>query len=227
MNNQLQRINFKDNFNEHFPGHYDPSLDIEECPSIGSLDLNFETLSNDIIDICKNHNPQDPEKGWSYYFDDGKVKQDVINSRPKSFQKMFEVWQDCNWTLENSCFYELHDEELLDWYPRIMDAYQNKYGEHKHVQIRVFVKPPMTALGLHCDTYNSYSRKYNVDVKDIFRAFTLVEDWQWGHYVLLGNQVIHQYTAGDSYQIKPNVLHCVANNGFDPQITMNFTGVKV
>ena len=226
MPKQMQRIDFKDHFNKDFPGHYNPLLDIVECPNIGKLDLNFESLANDVIEMCKNHDLQDPNKGWSYYFKDGKLRQDVIDNKPESFKKMFQAWQDSNWTLENSCFYELHDEELLDWYPRICDAYQNKYGEHKNIQIRVFVKPPMTALGLHCDTYASYSRKYNVEVDDIFRAFTLVENWQWGHYVLLGNQVIHQYTAGDSYQIKPNVFHCVANIGFNPQITMNFTGIK-
>ena len=55
---------------------------------------------------------------------------------------------------------------------------------------------------------------------------TFIDDWEWGHYTLVGNEVLHQYQAGQTYQIKPNIFHCSGNMGFNPQITMNITGTK-
>ena len=107
----------------------------------------------------------------------------------------------------------------------LMEAYQNKFGEIAQSQLRIYVKPPMTALGLHADTFGSYQRQHTKE-QSVFRALTFVEDWEWGHYTLIGNEVCHQYKAGDTVQVKPNVFHCVGNMGFNPQITMNITGVR-
>lgn len=224
----MKKINIKDEFSEHFPWHYDPLKEnTDDCPSLGKLNFDFSSLKRRVLGLCNSQDPKKSGRGWSHYFEHDKVREDIIKSRPQSFQKMFAVWQDCGWTKDNSCFYEFQDEELGDLYMPIIDVYEQKFGRLQNKQLRVFVKPPMTALGLHCDTYNSYSRKYNVEQSKIFRVFTLVEDWEWGHYNLVGNNVIHQHRMGECYQIKPNVFHLSGNLGFNPMITMNLTGTVV
>ena len=223
----LKNLDIKQEFNDLFPWHFDPLSDQpNDCPDLGKITFDFVSLVDYVFTLCETQDPKNSGKGFSYYFDKDEVKYHIINKRDAKFKKLFDTWMSCNWTKENSCFYEFHDHELGDFLKPLLDAYQNKLGDIKNPQIRVFVKPPMTALGLHADTFGTYTRKYKVKEQQVFRAFTLVEDWQWGHYSLIGNKVLHQYQAGQSYQIKPNVFHCVGNIGFNPQITMNITGVK-
>jgi hypothetical protein len=220
------RVDFKEQFEKFFPWHYDAmAKDTNDCPALGNLELDYKSITEHVVKLCETQDPKNNGRGWAYYFENGKVKEDIVADRPESFQKMFEVWRKTGWTKDNSCFYEFQDEEMGDFYKVIVDAYQEKFGEMKHKQLRVFLKPPMTALGLHCDTYNSYSRKHNAEISKIFRVLTTVEDWQWGHYNLIGNNVVHQHRAGDCYQIKPNVFHLSGNLGFNPMITMNITGI--
>jgi hypothetical protein len=220
------RIDIKKHFEKHFPWHYDPlATETNDCPVLGKLDFDYKSLTEHVFKLCETQDIKTSGKGWSHYFEDGKVKQSVIESRDEDFKKLFEVWQKANWTLENSCYYEFHNEELGDFYQPLLQAYENKFGKINLHQLRIFVKPPMTALGLHADTYGSFSRKHNVQPSKIFRSFTLVEDWEWGHYNLIGNNVLHQYEAGESYRINPNVFHLSGNLGFNPLITMNITGV--
>jgi len=223
---KMNTVNIKQEFEELFPWHYDPMNDsTDDCPRLGNVSFDYSALTDHILKMCETQDPKSSGKGFSHYFDDGKIKQDLIDSRDDKFRKLFEVWLNSNWTLDNSCFYEFHDKELGDFYQPLVDAYQEKFGQINHKQIRVFVKPPMSALGLHADTYGTFCREHNCEVESVFRALSFVQDWQWGHYTLVGNDVCHQYRAGDTVQIKPNVFHCVGNLGFNPQITMNITGV--
>jgi len=223
----MRKVDLKKTFQKYFPWHYDPLKEnTNDCPALGNLDLEYNSIVDFVLGLCEKQNPKNNGRGWSYYFKNGRVRHDVISKRPESFQKMFDTWLKTGWNHDNSCFYEFHDNELGEYYPVIMEAYEKMFGKLKNKQLRVFVKPPMTALGLHCDTYNSYARKHGVEQKQIFRAFTVMEDWQWGHYNLIGNEVLHQYRAGECYQINPNIFHLSGNMGFNPMITMNLTGVR-
>ena len=210
-----------------FPWHYDAlSSQKQDCPALGTLDFDFKPLVEHIYELCEKQDPKTSGKGFSHYFENNKIKEELIKSRDHKFKKLFDTWIKSNWTMDNSCYYEFHDAELNDFYRPLLDAYENTVGTIQNAQLRVFVKPPMTALGLHADTFGTYKRKHNVKENEVFRAMTFIEDWEWGHYTLIGNEVLHQYKAGDTYQIQPNVFHCSGNMGFNPQITMNITGTK-
>lgn len=223
----MNTVDIKSEFGELFPWHYDP-LDkhTNDCPALGKIKFDFSSMTDHVIKMCESQDPKTSGKGFGHYFYNGEIDKKLVASRDRKFQKLFEVWQKSNWTMDNSCYYEFHDQELGDFYQPLIDAYQEKFGEIRHKQLRVFVKPPMTALGLHADTYGTYCRQFECEPEQVFRALTFVEDWQWGHYTLIGNTVCHQYTAGDSFHIKPNVFHCSGNIGFNPQITMNITGIR-
>jgi|TARA_R110001592_G_scaffold345498_1_gene637409 oxalate decarboxylase/phosphoglucose isomerase-like protein (cupin superfamily) len=221
------RIDIKKEFEDMFPWHYDAlSSQKQDCPVLGTLDFDFKPLVEHIYELCEKQDPKTSGKGFSHYFENNKIKEELINSRDHKFKKLFDTWIKSNWTMDNSCYYEFHDAELNDFYRPLLEAYENTVGKIQNAQLRVFVKPPMTALGLHADTFGTYKRKHNVKENEVFRAMTFIEDWEWGHYTLIGNEVLHQYKAGDTYQIQPNVFHCSGNMGFNPQITMNITGTK-
>ena len=222
----MNRVDIKSEFSELFPWHCSPlSKGTDDCPHLGNIEFDYAGLTNFVLEMCEKQDPKTSGRGWSTYYQNEKLNHDKIKNRDIRFKKLFDTWIKSNWTMENSCFYEFHDEELGDFYQPLMEAYKNKFGEISQSQLRLYVKPPMTALGLHADTFGSY-QKQHITEQSVFRALTFIEDWEWGHYTLIGNEVCHQYKAGDTVQIKPNVLHCVGNMGFNPQITMNITGVR-
>lgn len=223
----MNRIDIKKEFSSLFDWHYDPLSKQDDCPALGRIKFDFKALSDHVLRLCENQDPKTSGKGFSHYIRDNAIRHEVIDDRDDKFKKLFDTWIKSNWTLDNSCFYEFHDNELGDFHGPLLQAYEDAFGKIKNTQLRVFVKQPMTALGLHADTFGTYRRKYDVQEDKVFRAMTFVDDWEWGHYTLIGNEVVHQYQAGDTVQIKPNVFHCSGNMGFNPQITMNITGVRV
>ena len=50
-------------------------------------------------------------------------------------------------------------------------------------------------------------------------------DWDWGHYFCVGNNVVHQWKAGDIITWEPHIHHCGSNAGMTPKITLNITGL--
>ncbi len=223
----MEVIDIESKFSKHFDWHFDPlKKDHNDCPDLGVMPFDYKSLSSHFIEKCSSQDRKANGKGWDYYFENGNLRQDIIESKSEGFQELFQVWLDTGWTHENSCYFEFWDEDLEDFYQPLLDAYFEFVGELKHTQIRLFIKPPMTTLGLHADTYNSYCRKHSINTDQVFRVQTFVEDWEWGHYNLIGNHVCHQYNAGQSQQIKQNVFHLSGNFGFNPMCTMNITGVK-
>lgn len=222
------KFNIKERFEKHFPWHYNPlQKNHSDFEDLGLLHFDYSSLVDFVLKESVKQNRTKNNKGWSsYYSQDGFFNYGILKDKSDSAKELVATWLDCGWTLDNSCYYEFHDQELDDFYKPLLNAYFNKWGELKDAQLRVFVKPPMTALGLHADTYSSYIKKFNTSIDNVFRIHTFIEDWDWGHYTLIGNHVCHQYTAGQSQQIKPNVFHCSGNIGFNPLITMNITGIN-
>lgn len=203
------------------------TTDHDDAPRLPRLNFDFDALVKKVYKLCElQGDPRKNNRGFSYYLDDQlAIDNSKFLDRDETFKKMMSLWTDTGWNADNSCFWEFHDTELEEFYEPLLSEYSLLYPNVKNSQIRVFAKPPMTALGLHADTYGSFTRKYDVPKEKVFRVFTFAQDWDWGHYFLLGNHVCHQYTAGDSYRIKPNVWHLSANNGVNMKITINFTGI--
>lgn len=217
-----KKFSLKDKFSDVAPWHYDATKK-EPIPDLGNVKFDYESMCDWLIERC-DWQPKDAKRGIGRYFTDGKVNLSMIQDKEKAFKKLFDVWMKSNWNLENSTYFEFYDEELGDFYQPLMEAYQDKFGEILNPQLRVFVMAPMQHLGLHFDTFGTYRDKHHIK-GPIFRAMTFVSDWEWGHYSLVGNNVLHQYKAGDTVHIQQNVPHCGGNLGFNPKITMNITGI--
>ena len=51
-----------------------------------------------------------------------------------------------------------------------------------------------------------------------------LNDWNWGHYVAVGNDVIHQYKMGDIHCWPEGIYHCTGNAGLWPRYCLTITG---
>jgi hypothetical protein len=222
------RIDLKEEFGKDFPWHYDPMLkDHDDAPNMGNIVFDYESLCEQAIKLCtRQGDPKHNNRGFSYYLNDNlEIDPETFKDRDVKFKKLMSLWQRTRCNADNSCYWEFHDDEIGDLYSPLLETYKKLYPFVDKCQIRVVVKPPMSALTMHADTYGTYSRKYSVSKDQVFRVLTFCEDWQWGHYFLLGNHVCHQYRAGDSFRVKPDVWHMTANMGVNPKISMTFTGV--
>ena len=77
----MHRIDIKKEFKDMFPWHYDPlSSQKQDCPNLGKLDFDFSSLIEHVFELCKKQNPKTSGKGFSYYFENNAVKQNVIDN---------------------------------------------------------------------------------------------------------------------------------------------------
>ena len=52
-----------------------------------------------------------------------------------------------------------------------------------------------------------------------------LEDWNWGHFIQVGNNVLSNWKAGDIYTYKYGMYHLSCNVGLEPKYTMQITGM--
>ena len=88
---------------------------------------------------------------------------------------------------------------------------------------------PGNIIPWHYDTHitlkNKISKFKELKNKKIIRYMVFLTDWDWGHYFCVGNNVVHQWRAGDIITWNPIVHHCGSNAGMTPKITLNITGL--
>jgi len=96
-------------------------------------------------------------------------------------------------------------------------------GNDRPLQTRVHVQMPGQTWTAHVDKL----AKWSEDQPDnIFRFMIFLHDYEFGHFVQYGNEILTKYRAGDLYTWDhKNVPHCTGNAGVTPRSTMVITGV--
>ena len=94
-------------------------------------------------------------------------------------------------------------------------------------QIMFLEQPPGKFVPWHRDSYNNYRRNHAKvsDDTEVIRYLVQLNDWQWGHYVSVGNDVIHQYKMGDIHCWPEGIYHATGNAGLWPRYCLTITGV--
>lgn len=94
-------------------------------------------------------------------------------------------------------------------------------------QIMFLEQPPGKSIPWHRDSYNNYRRNFAKvsDDTEVIRYLVQLNDWNWGHYVLVGNTVIHQYKIGDIHCWPEGIYHATSNVGYWPRYALTITGV--
>ena len=96
----------------------------------------------------------------------------------------------------------------------------------KDPQIMFLEQPPGRSIPWHRDSYNNYRRNFAKvgDDVEVIRYLVQLNDWQWGHYVSVGNDVLHQYSIGDIHCWKEGIYHATGNVGYWPRWSLTITG---
>ena len=94
-------------------------------------------------------------------------------------------------------------------------------------QIMFLEQPSGKIIPWHRDSYNNYRRNYAKvsDDTDVIRYLIQLNDWNWGHHVLVGNSAIHQWKLGDIHCWKEGIYHSTANSGYWPRYCFTITGI--
>ncbi|MBV9863100.1 MAG: hypothetical protein JO267_13250 [Alphaproteobacteria bacterium] len=113
-----------------------------------------------------------------------------------------------------------------DSYPEIFDPILTACDLIDPIGSLIHQKPGGTCPW-HYDTFAFYKQRFAVsDPSSISRYLIFLEDWIWGHYVLVGNSVVHQWHAGDVISWPWRMRHLSANAGLTPKLTIQVTGKR-
>ena len=52
-----------------------------------------------------------------------------------------------------------------------------------------------------------------------------LEDWDWGHFLQVGNNVLSNWIKGDTYTWGYGMYHLSSNAGIKDKLTMQITGL--
>ena len=154
------------------------------------------------------------DKNYKKYVIVEKIKEhSVLSDRIKAFNE----W---GYNENNTRSLQITDSE----FPEIFEPYKKfaGFGECKVVALKQY---PGQFLPWHEDTYVGFKKEFNIpnDVK-VTRYSLFLEDWDWGHYFAVGNNVIHQWKQGDFMELKSGMHHVTCNAGMIPKLTMTITG---
>jgi len=90
--------------------------------------------------------------------------------------------------------------------------------------IRLLCYLPGNMLPVHIDGYEGWQQFYQTE--EIPKRFSvLVNDWSWGQFLQVHDNVITNWHSGDTYVIGENVWHCSGNAGILPKVTLTITGL--
>ena len=95
--------------------------------------------------------------------------------------------------------------------------------------VSLLKQPPGATNPWHYDTHFALGQKTNSTEeyleKNSRRYLIMLEDWHWGHFIQIGNNVLSQWKAGDIFTWPFGMWHTSANAGIEPKLTMQVTGL--
>ena len=187
--------------------HFDPGKKTQDFTHVGTLKTDFQPL----LDLMK---------------DDKNFKESIIAAKTDEFDndsivnKKAQAFRDWGYTEHNTSILKITDKE----FPKIFEPYVkfSGFGECTAVALK---QKPGQFLPWHQDTYVGFRKEFNVpDDVEVTRYSLMLEDWHWGHYFLVGNNVLHQWKQGDFIQMPLTMHHTTCNGGIVPKLTMTITG---
>tara|TARA_B100001013_G_C24569661_1_gene426035 strand:+ start:375 stop:1052 length:678 start_codon:yes stop_codon:yes gene_type:complete len=111
--------------------------------------------------------------------------------------------------------------------PKLFDKFI-KISKLSNATASIIKQYPGNILPWHYDTHVTFKNliKKNKELKNkkVIRYMMFLTDWHWGHHLGIGNNIIHQWKAGDMITWEPHMHHCGSNSGMIPKITLNITG---
>tara|TARA_X000000950_G_C13786926_1_gene607678 strand:+ start:458 stop:1111 length:654 start_codon:yes stop_codon:yes gene_type:complete len=200
-------MNYWKNFKNENKGiwHFDPMKKSNDSIYVGNLNADFSKF----ISISKNLK----------YFKKIVVAENFKSSN-KDVTKRIKEFRKWGFNEHNTISYQCFDDD----YPKFFEKF-NTVSNLINSTSYLIRQDPGQSLPWHYDTFIGYMKKYGVNSdKKIARYIVMVEDWDWGHYLLIGNSVLHQWKKGDIYLIPYRMHHTSVCAGMKPKLTLIITG---
>ena len=178
---------------------------------IGNIKYNYKNLSKKISLLEKK------TKISTIVNSDKKLKKANLHNRIQSFR-------DWGYKKEQTQYIQLFSADYPDLFEKFIKLSGLNYASSSLIK-----QYPGNIIPWHYDTHITFKNKIEkikeLKNKKILRYMVFLTDWEWGHYFCVGNNVVHQWRAGDLITWDPIVHHCGANAGMTPKITLNITGL--
>tara|TARA_B100001057_G_scaffold229396_1_gene229696 strand:+ start:9812 stop:10603 length:792 start_codon:yes stop_codon:yes gene_type:complete len=120
---------------------------------------------------------------------------------------------------------EITSLEYVETYPsfqKMTDELHLLDGD-RPLQSRIHVQMPGQTWTAHVDKLEKWCHE---DPDKVYRFMIFLHDYEFGHFVQYGNEILTKYRAGEIYTWDHrNVPHCTANAGVTPRATMIVTGI--
>ena len=208
--------------------HYDPSVPSNDAVYIGRItNLDFSSIK------LKLNPYQASENGIKLYEDDfknGKLIPSQLNPDSVGAMKLDHIRHGYN--KHNSRYTQWIDNR--DDLPDDFDSIKNLCSL-KDATIACFKQDPGNTNPWHFDTYQGVVNEYkkqgiellDSEIKNIKRYLIVLEDWDWGHFLQIGNNVLSQWKAGDIFTWDYGIYHTTGNAGLKPKLTAHITGLPL
>ena len=200
--------------------HYDPSVKSKDCKFIGRItNLNFKKYKSKFID-------KKPESSVKLYDDDfknGKIIPTQLSPNSIGACKLDHIKHGYN--DNNSLYCQWIDNR--DEMPKVFRKIK-KFSGLDFATIACMKQEPGNTNPWHFDNYLGALKRANLeykDIKKIRRYLLFLEDWDWGHILQVGNNVLSNWKAGDLYTWDSGIYHLSANCGISAKWTCQITGV--
>lgn len=202
--------NYELNFKKKW--HFNPlKKNTKDYIFIGNIKADYKTLSKKINVIEKK------VRVSAIVNSDKKLKKAKLENRIQSFR-------DWGYKKEQTKYIQIFSND----YPDIFEKFINLSGLN-FATSSLIKQYPGNIIPWHYDTHITFKNKIKKNTKlknkKILRYMVFLTDWDWGHYFCVGNNIVHQWRAGDIITWDPIVHHCGSNAGMTPKITLNITGL--
>ena len=196
---------------ENFPWHYDPSSKQSDVQYVGRfIHDKMDFYVQEAIENLSDNDCYDEVsfKGKPFNKESAEIMEGYHNDLTRA-----------GYTTHNTGGRQTRD----------LGAFFNMLGQASGLwnpQIMFLEQPPGKFVPWHRDSYNNYRRNHAKvsDDTEVIRYLVQLNDWNWGHYVAVGNDVIHQYKMGDIHCWPEGIYHCTGNAGLWPRYCLTITG---
>lgn len=209
MKNKDYWTQYKKKYNTKW--HFDPkNKKSNDYLFIKNIKYDYSTILKNIDNVEKKI------KVKSVVNNANTLKNKKLNTRIDAFKK----W---GYKKEQTKFVQIFSHE----YPKLFEKFI-KLSKLSNASASIIKQYPGNILPWHYDTHVTFKdlikKNKNLKNKKVIRYMIFLTDWSWGHYFGIGNNVIHQWKAGDMITWEPFMHHCGSNSGMSPKITLNITG---
>jgi hypothetical protein len=134
-------------------------------------------------------------------------------------------------TSQREYFHKNFSRDSADLFQTFDDKLPNcrtKFYEVLHIQqgsISWISLEPNQVVPVHQDNFYAFRQAHNVDVSQCVRYLVMLNDWELGQIVQIGDQILTKWQSGDTWCFNSEELHWAANGSSSNFVSCQVSGV--